>query len=79
MLYIEMPLDSINACYHARHLLTITYFVSLQLFERDPTRRLGIVGNICLHPFFKTINWQALERREVEPPFKPKVVCPANK
>lgn len=46
----------------------------LQLFERDPTRRLGIVGNIRLHPFFKTINWQALERREVEPPFKPKVV-----
>lgn len=45
-----------------------------QLFERDPTRRLGIVGNIRLHPFFKTINWQALERREVEPPFKPKVV-----
>lgn len=50
-------------------------FVSLQLFERDPTRRLGIVGNISLHPFFKTINWQALERREVDPPFKPKVVC----
>uniref|UniRef100_A0A3Q1G3R8 Protein kinase C n=1 Tax=Acanthochromis polyacanthus TaxID=80966 RepID=A0A3Q1G3R8_9TELE len=44
-----------------------------RLFERDPTRRLGIVGNIRLHPFFKTINWQALERREVEPPFKPKV------
>lgn len=49
--------------------------VSLQLFERDPTRRLGIVGNIRLHPFFKAVNWQALERREVEPPFKPKVVC----
>ena len=46
-----------------------------QLFERDPTRRLGIVGNICSHPFFKTINWTALERREIEPPFKPKVVC----
>lgn len=49
---------------------------SLQLFERDPTRRLGIVGNIRSHPFFKTINWQALERREIEPPFKPKVVWP---
>uniref|UniRef100_A0A3P8TK24 Protein kinase C n=1 Tax=Amphiprion percula TaxID=161767 RepID=A0A3P8TK24_AMPPE len=47
-----------------------------RLFERDPTRRLGIVGNIRLHPFFKTINWQALERREVEPPFKPKVKAP---
>lgn len=49
-----------------------------QLFERDPTRRLGIVGNIRLHPFFKTINWQALERREVDPPFKPKVVRAAH-
>uniref|UniRef100_A0A8C3A941 Protein kinase C n=1 Tax=Cyclopterus lumpus TaxID=8103 RepID=A0A8C3A941_CYCLU len=47
-----------------------------RLFERDPTRRLGIVGNIRLHPFFNTINWQALERREIEPPFKPKVKSP---
>lgn len=46
----------------------------MQMFERDPTRRLGVVGNIRLHPFFAVINWQALERREVEPPFKPKVV-----
>ncbi|MGH0187275.1 UNVERIFIED_CONTAM: hypothetical protein FKN15_024127 [Acipenser sinensis] len=45
-----------------------------KLFEREPTKRLGIVGNIKLHPFFKTINWTALEKREVEPPFKPKVV-----
>uniref|UniRef100_A0A8D0D3V8 Protein kinase C n=1 Tax=Sander lucioperca TaxID=283035 RepID=A0A8D0D3V8_SANLU len=47
-----------------------------QLFERDPTRRLGIVGNVRLQPFFKTINWQALESREIEPPFKPKVKAP---
>ena len=59
--------------------LTLTDFFSLQLFERDPTRRLGIVGNIRLHPFFKTINWPALERREIEPPFKPKVVSPTYK
>lgn len=45
-----------------------------QLFERDPSRRLGVVGDIRTHAFFKTINWQALEKREVEPPFKPKVV-----
>uniref|UniRef100_A0A665V7I9 Protein kinase C n=1 Tax=Echeneis naucrates TaxID=173247 RepID=A0A665V7I9_ECHNA len=47
-----------------------------RLFERDPTRRLGIVGNIRSHPFFKSINWPALERREIEPPFKPKVKAP---
>ncbi|XP_050813721.1 protein kinase C delta type isoform X1 [Gopherus flavomarginatus] len=44
-----------------------------KLFERDPTKRLGITGNIKEHSFFKTINWTALEKREVEPPFKPKV------
>uniref|UniRef100_A0A672JMX9 Protein kinase C n=1 Tax=Salarias fasciatus TaxID=181472 RepID=A0A672JMX9_SALFA len=47
-----------------------------RLFERDPSRRLGVVGNIRLHPFFRVFHWQALEMREVEPPFKPKVVSP---
>uniref|UniRef100_A0A671T5Q9 Protein kinase C n=1 Tax=Sinocyclocheilus anshuiensis TaxID=1608454 RepID=A0A671T5Q9_9TELE len=47
-----------------------------KLFERDPTRRLGVVGNIRGHAFFKTINWPALEKREVSPPFKPKVKSP---
>ncbi|KAG9353229.1 hypothetical protein JZ751_017805 [Albula glossodonta] len=44
-----------------------------KLFERDPTHRLGVIGNLRAHPFFKNISWPALERREVEPPFKPKV------
>uniref|UniRef100_A0A6Q2XHQ5 Protein kinase C n=1 Tax=Esox lucius TaxID=8010 RepID=A0A6Q2XHQ5_ESOLU len=47
-----------------------------RLFERDSTRRLGVVGNIRSHPFFKTISWPALERREVDPPFRPKVKAP---
>ncbi|XP_028853659.1 protein kinase C, delta b [Denticeps clupeoides] len=47
-----------------------------KLFERDPTRRLGVVGNLRGHAFFKTINWVALEKREVTPPFKPKVKSP---
>lgn len=25
-------------------------------------------------PFFKTIDWKALEKRQIEPPFKPEVV-----
>ncbi|KAM6176502.1 protein kinase C delta type isoform 1-T1 [Erethizon dorsatum] len=44
-----------------------------KLFERDPVKRLGMTGNIKIHPFFKTINWTLLENRKVEPPFKPKV------
>ncbi|XP_047439653.1 protein kinase C delta type-like [Mugil cephalus] len=48
------------------------------LFERDPTRRLGVVGDIRAHPFFKTINWPELEKRRVDPPFKPKVKSPSD-
>uniref|UniRef100_A0A8C6X105 Protein kinase C delta type n=1 Tax=Naja naja TaxID=35670 RepID=A0A8C6X105_NAJNA len=44
-----------------------------KLFERDPTKRLGITGNIRDHHFFKAINWTTLEKKEMEPPFKPKV------
>lgn len=46
------------------------------LFVRDPSRRLGVVGNIRDQPFFKLINWVALEARQVPPPFKPKVKSP---
>ncbi|XP_054408042.1 protein kinase C delta type isoform X3 [Pongo abelii] len=45
-----------------------------KLFEREPTKRLGVTGNIKIHPFFKTINWTLLEKRRLEPPFRPKVV-----
>ncbi|XP_077582045.1 protein kinase C delta type-like [Stigmatopora nigra] len=48
------------------------------LFERDPTRRLGVVGNIRAEPFFKSINWPSLEKRQEEPPFKPKVKSPSD-
>uniref|UniRef100_S4RGE4 protein kinase C n=1 Tax=Petromyzon marinus TaxID=7757 RepID=S4RGE4_PETMA len=43
------------------------------LFERDHTKRLGAVGDIRLHPFFKNIDWPSLEARKITPPFKPKV------
>lgn len=43
---------------------------------KNPVRRLGC-GNenqIRSHPFFKDLDWVALEQRKVEPPFRPKVV-----
>ncbi|KAG8576878.1 hypothetical protein GDO81_010003 [Engystomops pustulosus] len=43
------------------------------LFVREPERRLGIKGNIRQHFFFHQIDWERLEKREIEPPFKPKV------
>uniref|UniRef100_A0A0R3RFI3 Ribosomal protein S6 kinase n=1 Tax=Elaeophora elaphi TaxID=1147741 RepID=A0A0R3RFI3_9BILA len=45
------------------------------LFKRNPANRLGCssddVKQIKSHPFFDTINWEKLYRREVQPPFKP--------
>ncbi|XP_049632139.1 protein kinase C delta type [Suncus etruscus] len=49
-----------------------------KLLERDPSKRLGVTGIIRTHPFFKTINWTLLEKRELEPPFKPKVKSPGD-
>lgn len=34
----------------------------------------GPEGDIKYHPFFNEVNWDRLEKREVEPPFKPQVV-----
>ncbi|CAJ0929798.1 unnamed protein product [Ranitomeya imitator] len=45
----------------------------VRLFVREPDRRLGIKGNIRQHCFFQLIDWERLEKREIEPPFKPKV------
>ncbi|XP_062538766.1 titin-like isoform X2 [Armigeres subalbatus] len=54
------------------------------LLEKDATIRLGCFntmdedGDIKYHPFFETIDWQKLERRGMEPPFKPQVRHPLD-
>ena len=46
-----------------------------KLLEREPTKRLGYGGyeEIQKHPWFKEIDWDALYRKEMEPPYKPSV------
>lgn len=47
---------------------------------KNVNRRLGCVASqggeqaILDHPFFKEIDWVALEAKKVKPPFKPKIV-----
>jgi len=44
-----------------------------QLLERDADKRLTEPNLIKRHPFFKTINWEALYQKKIPPPFLPEV------
>ena len=44
---------------------------------KNPVKRLGSVNEeeeIKTHPFFKRIDWERIEAREVQPPSIPKLV-----
>lgn len=45
------------------------------LLTRDPAQRLGTKGGdeVKGHPWFADIQWDKLIKKEIEPPFKPKV------
>ena len=49
-----------------------------QLLEKDPSLRLGIAGcsagDVCDQPFFKPIDFAKLERKDIVPPYRPKLV-----
>lgn len=53
---------------------------SLQFMTKNALKRLGCVQSqggedaIRAHPFFRDMDWEALEARRVKPPFKPKIV-----
>lgn len=55
-------------------------FCSPQLLTKNPAHRLGCVAAeggetaIINHPFFDGIDWEKLNRRDLEPPFKPRIV-----
>jgi len=46
-----------------------------KLLERDPKKRLGVGGanEIKSHPFFSSIDWEKLVKREITPPFIPTI------
>jgi hypothetical protein len=54
----------------------------LQLLQKDSSKRLGTKdcpqGEVSEQLFFRSIDWGALERKELEAPFKPRVVIYLN-
>ena len=68
--------------------LVLPYFLSpdskdllTRLLRKEPKKRLGAcmpkdMQSIKGHRFFRKIQWQKLERREIEPPIKPLITDP---
>jgi len=60
--------------------VTSTYWLSD--VYRDPAKRLGsgVCGtqNIKNHPFFASVNWTKLYKRQIEPPYKPHLVLSSS-
>uniref|UniRef100_A0A672G9Y2 Protein kinase C n=2 Tax=Salarias fasciatus TaxID=181472 RepID=A0A672G9Y2_SALFA len=52
--------------------------ILVKLFVREPEERLGVKGNIRQHSFFNCFDWEALEQRQVTPPFKPTLTSPGD-
>lgn len=52
----------------------------LQFMTKNPSMRLGSTAlggesAILRHPYFKELDWELLNQRQMEPPFRPRIVC----
>lgn len=62
----------------------IIFLFSPQFLTKNPARRLGCMAEeggenaVTSHAFFIGIDWDKLNRRELEPPFKPRIVRRAH-
>ncbi|XP_050033084.1 putative protein kinase C delta type homolog isoform X1 [Dermacentor andersoni] len=63
--------------YYPRFLSREAKSLLVLLLDKNAETRLGMpscpAGDVCDQPFFRNIQWEKLEKKEVEPPFKPKL------
>ncbi|XP_067336863.1 protein kinase C eta type isoform X2 [Channa argus] len=70
--------------FYASWLSTEAVNILKALLTKNPTRRLGCVASeggesaVTSHPFFEAIDWEKLNLREIEPPFKPRIKTPED-
>ena len=67
-----------EAAYFPRFLSREAKHVLLLLLEKNPAKRLGVsdsvAGDIRHQPFFKPIDFNKLEKKQIVPPYRPKLV-----
>lgn len=60
-------------------LCTLILFTNLEgLLERDPAKRLADPAQIKRHPYFASIDWDRLLRKEIQPTYIPQVSGPSD-
>ncbi|XP_050535531.1 protein kinase 3 isoform X2 [Daktulosphaira vitifoliae] len=69
---------------YPRYLSANAKSVLVALLDKDTNKRLGSLESnhsaedVMRHPFFSSLDWGKLERRELEPPYMPKVYHPLD-
>lgn len=68
--------------YYPRFLSREAKSLLVLLLDKNAETRLGMpgcpAGDVCDQPFFRNIQWDKLEKKEIEPPFKPKLKSTAD-
>ncbi|XP_063285553.1 protein kinase C theta type-like [Pelobates fuscus] len=85
MLTGDHPYDTFLSSEEFRHIVimrkpdypdwvtTETKGIVSKLLMKNPKYRLGVYGNIRLHPFYGDLCWEDLEHRKIPPPYEPLV------
>ncbi|XP_039993091.1 protein kinase C eta type isoform X4 [Xiphias gladius] len=59
-------------------------YIAPEFLTKNPARRLGCVASeggesaVTSHAFFADIDWEKLNNREIEPPFRPRIKTPED-
>lgn len=75
---LEIGVSPVSLLDVSKGLTRLIYF-ALQFMTKNPNLRLGSLAQggentILRHPYFKELDWDLLNQRQMEPPFRPRIV-----